>query len=64
MKIEIVFFIVLTIIIAYIFVLYKIEKMAGDNPSTTVDQIKEAVKQIYLVEVETIRNLSSVATKL
>jgi hypothetical protein len=75
MKIEIIFLIVLTIIIAYIFVLYspsaytplrgyKVEKMAGDNPSTTVDQIKDAVKQIYLADVEAIRNLSAVATKL
>ena len=63
MKIEIVFLIVLTIIIAYIFVLYRVEKMAGDNPSM-VDQIKEAVKQIYLADVEAIRNLSAVATKL
>ena len=62
MKIEIIFFIVLIIIIAYIFVLYKIEKMA-DIPST-VDQIKDAVKQIYLADVEAIRNLSAVATKL
>jgi hypothetical protein len=73
MKIEIIFLIVLTIIIAYIFVLYspsaytplrgyKIEKMA-DTPST-VDQIKDAVKQIYLADVEAIRNLSAVATKL
>jgi hypothetical protein len=38
--------------------------MAGDNPSTTVDQIKDAVKQIYLADVEAIRNLSAVATKL
>jgi hypothetical protein len=73
MKIEIIFLIVLTIIIAYIFVLYspsaytplrgyKVEKM-GDT-SSTVDQIKEAVKQIYLADVEAIRNLSAVATKL
>ena len=77
MKIEIIFLIILTIIIAYIFVLYspsaytplrgyKVEKMAGDNPSTPsmVDQIKDAVKQIYLADVEAIRNLSAVATKL
>ena len=66
MKIEIIFFIVLTIIIAYIFVLYKVEKMGVDNPSTpsTVDQIKDAVKQIYLADVEAIRNLSADATKL
>ena len=63
MKIEIIFSIVLTIIIAYIFVLYKVEKMTGNNPST-VDQIKDAVKQIYLADVEAIRNLSAVATKL
>ena len=63
MKIEIIFFIVLTIIIAYIFILYKVEKMAGDTPST-VDQIKDAIKQIYLADVEAIRNLSAVATKL
>jgi hypothetical protein len=63
MKIDIIFLIVLSIIIAYTFLINKVEKMTNDTPSTT-DQIKEAVKQHYLADVESIRNLSEVATKL
>jgi hypothetical protein len=59
---------VLCIIILYLFTIYKIEEMTdmsgtSETPNTT-EQIKEAVKQIYLADVESIRNLSNVATKL
>ncbi len=61
MKIDLVFLIVLGIVVAYIFVLHKVESMADVG---SLDQIKEAVKQVYLADVEAIRNLSSVASKL
>ncbi len=61
MKIDLVFLIVLGIVVAYIFVLYKVESMADVG---SLDQIKEAVKQVYLADVEAIRNLSNVATQL
>ena len=68
MKIDLVFLIVISIVIAYLFVLYKvdcnsdkIEKMADIG---TVDQIKDAVRQVYQADVEAIRNLSNVATQL
>jgi len=57
--------IVLLVIIVFIFHLYykqsciKVEKMAN-----TTDEIKNAVKQIYNSDIEAIRNLSEVATKL
>lgn len=63
MKIDIIFLIVLSIIIAYTFLINKVETMTNET-STTTDQIKEAVKQQYLADVESIRNLSVVATKL
>ena len=59
---ELIFLIVLGVIIAYVFILYKIEKMA--DTSSTTDQIKQAVKEVYLADVEAIRNLSETATKL
>jgi hypothetical protein len=61
MKIDLVFLIVLGLVVAYVFALYKIETMADVG---SLDQIKEAVKQVYLADVEAIRNLSEVATKL
>ena len=61
MKIDLVFLIVLGFVVAYIFMLHKVESMADVG---TTDQVKEAVKQIYLADVEAIRNLSNVATKL
>jgi microcystin-dependent protein len=56
------FLIVFSIVIYHIYMSYKIEKMA--DTSTVSDQIKQAVKDIYLADVESIRNLSEVATKL
>ncbi len=61
MKIDLVFLIVLAIVVAYVFMLYKVEKMADVG---NLDQIKEAVKQVYLADVEAIRNLSNVSAKL
>ena len=61
MKIDLVFLIVLGFVVAYIFMLHKVETMADVG---SLDQIKEAVRQIYLADVEAIRNLSEVATKL
>jgi hypothetical protein len=59
---DLIFLIVLGIVIAYVFMLYRVEKMT-DTPNVS-DQIKQAVKDIYLADVEAIRNLSEVATKL
>ena len=61
MKIDLVFLIVLGIVVGYIFLLHKVEAM-GDV--TNLDQIKDAVKQVYLADIESIRNLSNVATQL
>jgi hypothetical protein len=55
MKIDLIFLIILGIVVAYIFVLYKVETMADVG---TIDQIKTAVREIYLADVEAIRNLS------
>jgi hypothetical protein len=41
-----------------------IENFQTTPPAGPTDQIKEAVKQIYLADVESIRNLSAVATNL
>ena len=64
MKIDLIFLIVLFIVITYIFIIYKVEKMADVTSIGNIDQIKEAVKQVYAADVEAIRNLSAVATQL
>jgi hypothetical protein len=61
MKKKIILLSVICIIILYVFT-YKIEELT--ESSDTTEQIKNAVKQIYLADVEAIRNLSNVATKL
>jgi len=61
MKIDLVFLIVLGFVVAYIFMLHKVETMADVGSS---DQIKAAIREIYNADVEAIRNLSEVATKL
>ncbi len=58
--------VIIVIGIVFIFHLYwsrpnNVEKMADTNMS---DQVRDAVKQYYLADVEAIRNLSEVATKL
>ena len=64
MKTDLIFLIVFVIVVAYIFVLYRIDKSETMADVSSTDQIKEAVKQIYLADVEAIRNLSNVATQL
>jgi uncharacterized protein YpmB len=57
---KIIFNILLVIIIIYIF-FTSVEHLENTGPT---DAIKEAVKQVYLADVESIRNLSIVAKKL
>jgi len=64
MKTDLVFLLVLGIVIGYVFMLYKIEKVESMADVGNLDQIKEAVKQVYMADVEAIRNLSNVATQL
>ena len=71
MKIDLVFLIVLSIVIAYLFMLYKIDckvdkvdKIENMADVSTIDQIKELIKQVYQADVEAIRTLSNVATQL
>ena len=58
----IIFYTILLIIIMYI--LASTIENFETPPTGPTDQIKEAVKQIYLADVESIRNLSAIATKL
>jgi hypothetical protein len=58
----IIFYTILLIIIMYI--LASTIENFQTTPAGPTDQIKEAVKQIYLADVESIRNLSAVATNL
>ena len=59
----IIFYTILLIIIMYILA-STIENFQTTPPAGPTDQIKEAVRQIYLADVESIRNLSAVATNL
>ena len=61
---DILFLIILVIVIAYVFAIYKIESMGDVSTQLTQDQVKDLIKQIYLADVEAIRNLSNVATQL
>ena len=55
-------------IIIFIFIFHqywsKSKKVEGMADLSNVNQIKDIVKQVYLADVESIRNLSEVATKL
>ena len=62
MTIKLILNITLTIIIIYIFFIYNVENLE-DTPETN-KQITDAVKKIYLADVEAIRNLGAVAAKL
>ena len=68
MKIDLIFLIVISIVIAYLFMLYKIDcnadKIEKMTDTTTETQIKELIKQVYQADVEAIRNLSNVSTQL
>lgn len=63
-KKNLMFLIILMIVIAYVFALYKIESMADVSTQLTQDQVKNLIKEVYFADVEAIRNLSNVATKL
>ena len=62
MTIKLILNITLTIIIIYIFFIYNVENLE-DTPETN-KQITDAVKRIYLADVEAIRNLGAIAGKL
>jgi hypothetical protein len=62
MTIKLIFDITLTIIIIYIFFIYNVEH--ATDVSDTDKQITDAVRRIYLADVEAIRNLGAVAGKL
>ena len=64
MKNELIFLIILVVVVAYVFALYKIESMADVSTQLTLDQVKDLIKQVYIADVEAIRNLSNVATQL
>ena len=55
-------------LILFIFVFHqywsKSKKVEGMTDLSNINQIKEAVKQVYLADVESIRNLTEVANKL
>jgi len=63
MGIDTIFILVLGIVIGYLFLVYKVEKMA-DVTQLTEDRVKELIYQTYSIDVAAIRNLSNVATKL
>lgn len=63
MNINIILFVIISVIILYIFLVYKIEKMT-DNEPLTENKIKELIRQVYQADVEAIRNLSNIATEL
>ena len=71
MKIDLVFLIILGIVIAYIFVLYKVETMTNFNNKKQIEhmadvtdaQIAEAVKKYYLSD-EFIKNISIVSAQI
>ena len=64
MKIDLVFLIILGIVIGYVFMLHRIDKVESMADVAISDQVKEAVRQVYLADVEAIRNLSNIATQL
>lgn len=64
MKIDLIFLIILIVVVAYVFALYKIESMGDVSTQLTQEQVKDMIKQIYLTDVDAIRNLSNVATQL
>jgi len=64
MKIDLIFLIILVIVVGYVFAIYKIETMGDVSSQLSQDQVKEMIKQIYLADVEAIRNLSNIATQL
>ncbi len=59
MKIDLIFLLIILFIIYHVYMNNKIESMADVSTDIT-----EAIKQVYLADVEAIRNLSNVATQL
>jgi microcystin-dependent protein len=59
MKIDLVFLCILLFVLYHVYMSNKIESMADVS-----SDIKEAIKQVYIADVEAIRNLSNVATQL
>ncbi len=64
MKIDYIFFIVLITLMLFIFFDKKTETFADTTSAITSDQVKQMIKEIYLADIDAIRNLSNVATKL
>ena len=62
MTTKLIFDIILTIVIIYIFFIYNVENL--EDTSETNNQIKKAINQVYMADIEAIRNLSAVASKL
>ena len=63
-KYNLVFIFIIFILIFHIYNKFSCDKHENMADVSISDQIKEAVKQVYLADVEAIRNLSEVATKL
>lgn len=59
MKIDLIFLCIILFVIYHVYMSNKIESMADVSTDIT-----EAIKQVYLADVEAIRNLSNVATQL
>ncbi len=57
-------FIILGVVAILFFHIYWNKKLEPMADVGNLDQIKEAVKQVYLADIEAIRNLSNVATQL
>jgi hypothetical protein len=72
MTIKLIFNITLTILIIYIFFIYSVENVenttSGQTNTSFTDQqkidIKNIINELYMTDVDAIRNLSDVATKL
>ncbi len=64
MKIDYIFFIMLIILVLFIFFDKKTETFADTTSAVTSDQVKQMIREIYLADIDAIRNLSNVATKL
>ena len=64
MKIDLIFLIIIGLFVFYSFNQEKEKEKETMADVGNIDQIKEAVKQVYMADVEAIRNLSNVATQI
>ena len=64
MTIKLIFNIILTIVIIYIFFIYNSEHLDNVSDTNIDKKITDAVTRIYTADVEAIRNLGTVAAKL